>query len=225
MPTTHLPPLRPIDPLLLKAEQQPTANREPVKVRLLGWLATQAALTILIGLFLSVNIGHSMSPTFSNFTVGVKVPDGMISQPKRGDIVTLRSNGQRFWWLNKRIVGLPGETISISHGQVIINGTPLSEPYLADGVSTASLVPVKKPALYLDAVKAGCSNHRNMYSPSPHDPKLRIWECQLAPDHVFVLGDNREHSFDSRQMGPIHTSKIESRTVFTLYPFHQLGAI
>jgi signal peptidase I len=74
--------------------------------------------------------GPSMFPTYQ---------DGQINfmnrfaytwhEPQRGDIVGIRFSGPHTMYV-KRIVGLPGESISFNHGACCINGVPLSEPYL-----------------------------------------------------------------------------------------------
>jgi signal peptidase I len=54
------------------------------------------------------------------------------ASPKRGDIVLFNVSGERI----QRIIGLPGETITIANGSVAANGATLSEPYLAPGSTT-----------------------------------------------------------------------------------------
>lgn len=91
------------------------------------------------------------------------------SEPERGDIISFYSSEDTEYsdmaWV-KRVIGLPGETVTIVEGKVFINGseTPLDEPYLSsDYVPTGDFGPYVVPE--------GC---------------------------YFVLGDNRDNSFDSR---------------------------
>ncbi len=90
--------------------------------------------------------------------------------------------------LIKRVVGLPGETISAADGHVVIDGRVVLEPYLADGVRTEDFGPIEIPA-----------------------------------GHVFVLGDNRGNSHDSRftDIGPIDVDTIVGRAIARIWPPHR----
>jgi signal peptidase I len=85
--------------------------------------------------------------------------------------------------LIKRVLGLPGETISAQDGQVVVDGRRIIEPYLPDGVVTGDFGPVEVP-----------------------------------PGHVFVLGDNRSSSADSRVIGPVAVDTIAGRAVARIWP-------
>jgi signal peptidase I len=74
--------------------------------------------------------GSSMEPT-------LKQGDRVAGYPvwrdlQRGDIVVFTSPDSNKYTMISRIIGLPGETIEVEHGQVIINGVPLNEPYIAE---------------------------------------------------------------------------------------------
>jgi signal peptidase I len=99
--------------------------------------------------------------------------------------------------LVKRVVALPGETVSIHDDHVYINGKQLAEPYLA---KDTTIVPVV----------AGCS-----FPGSYRVPK----------GYVFVMGDNRTVSFDSRCFGPIPESLIVGRAFVRLWPLGRLAAL
>jgi len=76
--------------------------------------------------------GFSMFPTYKDGQVNaVNRLAYMFHEPRRGDVVAIRYSGPHMM-LMKRIVGLPGETISFRHGYVVINGRQLDEPYLKE---------------------------------------------------------------------------------------------
>jgi signal peptidase I len=100
--------------------------------------------------------------------------------------------------LVKRVIGLPGETISLSGGQVYINAKLLSEPWL--------------PASEQRSTTAGPS--RLPYA--LHQP------YRVPADDVFVMGDNRGDSCDSRYWGPIPESSIVGKVDVRIWPVWRL---
>jgi signal peptidase I len=85
--------------------------------------------------------------------------------------------------LIKRVIGLPGETITISDDHVFVDGVAISEPYLADDVVM------------------------------PDDGPFTVGE-----DEVFVMGDNREFSFDSRRFGTVPYDDLVGRAFVIIWP-------
>jgi signal peptidase I len=100
--------------------------------------------------------------------------------------------------LIKRVVGLPGEEVTITGGHVEIDGRPLEEPYLADPARTEPIGPVTCP---------------------PDDP------CVIPDGQVWVMGDNRDHSEDSRWFGPIPESTIVGRASARIWPLNRLDGL
>lgn len=105
--------------------------------------------------------------------------------------------------LIKRVVGLPGDSVVISGGTVSINGQVLSEPYLPAGTQTmAAPGSVKWP-------------HRC----STTDP------CVVPTGSVWVMGDNRSNSKDSRYIGPIREDAIIGRAFVIVWPTSRVGGL
>ena len=206
--------LRPIDPLLLKADLPRGVEYVEIETTFLSKIAKLFVVSALVFLFGAVNIGSSMNPTFGNFHLGFKIPTELTGGIGHSDVVLVSVEGRDFPWLNKRVVAVGGDTITFSQGEVILNGKVLDEPYLADGEKTWARVPILASSKYATQLKAGCLNYGNMNRRLETSPYVRVWECELAENYLFVLGDNRDHSFDSRQMGPVHVSQIVAQTVF-----------
>jgi signal peptidase I len=151
---------------------------------------------------------ESMKPTLN---VGDRVLVNKVSyrlhDVNRGDIVVFETppkakdaNGE-IKDLVKRVIALPGESFSTQSGGVLINGRPLKEPYLQQGVQTCA--PNTGPS---------CSNGEG-----------DIPATKIPAGDVLVLGDNRPASKDSRFFGPIKESSIVGRVFLRIWPLNDLG--
>jgi signal peptidase I len=124
----------------------------------------------------------------------------------RGDIVVFKRpplETQDFPDLVKRVIGLPGESISTKDGHVYINGKVLNEPWLPSG-----------PQSYTGALPDDQYPQFNMPGP-----------VKIPADNYFVMGDNRTDSEDSRFFGPIPGSLIVGRAVAVVWPLSQAKGI
>jgi signal peptidase I len=144
--------------------------------------------------------GRSMQPNIENGThvlintlsYGVAIGPLVLARTpiNRGDIVAFeRGHGDDAKILLKRVVALPGETVAVSNGAVIVQGQPLHETY--------DLLP----------------DHSLMKGVS------------VPAGMVFVLGDNRAESDDSRSFGPIPQSSIIGKAVFVIWPIGHVKRI
>jgi signal peptidase I len=101
--------------------------------------------------------------------------------------------------LVKRVIGLPGETISLSDGNVYIDGHFLPEPWLS-----------------------AASRHATYAGPSAA-PYALHHPYKIPAGDVFVMGDNRTESCDSRYWGPVRESTIVGKVDFRIWPLSRLG--
>ncbi|HEX6976873.1 MAG TPA: signal peptidase I [Patescibacteria group bacterium] len=117
------------------------------------------------------------------------------SPVKRGDIVIFSAPDFPDEDRISRIIGLPGEYISIRQGKVYINGNPLSEPYLTSGTTTGS-------------------------------GRFITDKDVLIPNlHYVVLGDQRQHSFDSRFYGFVGAGSIKETVFYIYWPLNRMRSI
>lgn len=101
--------------------------------------------------------------------------------------------------LVKRVIGLPGETISLSGGNVFINGRPLAQPWLS-------------------------ASQRGRTYPGPSPEPYALHHPFLIPSgDVYVMGDNRTLSCDSRYWGPISESTIVGKVDLRIWPLSRVG--
>jgi len=132
----------------------------------------------------------------------------------RGDIVVFRRpplEEQDYPDLVKRVIGLPGESISTQNGQVYINCpgqvfarcTPLKEPWLPGGASS-----------YTGALPG--DQHPQFNMPGP---------VTVPAGEYFVMGDNRTDSEDSRYFGPIAKSLIVGRAEAVVWPLSHVKGV
>jgi signal peptidase I len=156
--------------------------------------------TLLVGDFLLVN-------------KQVFAPEGRISdhllpyrQVQRGDIIVFH-HPEPHPYLVKRVVGVPGDRIRIEDGRVSVNGVVLDEPY-------AAFEPAA-PNQFRDNFPA------SVYTDPEVDPEwwrqmqklTRNGELVVPVNDYFVLGDNRNHSYDSRSWGFVPRESIIARPV------------
>ncbi|MCL2357775.1 MAG: signal peptidase I [Defluviitaleaceae bacterium] len=121
----------------------------------------------------------------------------MFSEPQRGDIIVFRGEEQL---LVKRVIGLPGETVSIYDWRVYIDGEQLEEGYTRSAFDT-------RPSV------------------APHRQFPLAEEYITIPDgHFFVLGDNRDYSHDSRSWADpfVPEGTILGRALFLYWPRIQI---
>ena len=113
--------------------------------------------------------------------------------PQRGDIVVLNPPiVHRTQPYIKRVIGLPGETVSFRDGYVYIDGKQLDEPYIGGPITDCNVA---------DGCRAG----------------------QVPDGYVFVLGDNRDNSADSRSFGFVPIDDIIGKAWFANWPLDRIG--
>ena len=131
------------------------------------------------------------------------------SSVHRGDIIVFRRPEPPTDVLIKRVVGLPGDLISVHDGHLFVNGVERHEPYVdkIDGVT--------EPTDPADPYASG----------QPDAPWSLDQPFRVPAGHYFVMGDNRTDSSDSRYWGTVPRRAIIGRAFFTYWPLGRIGGL
>jgi signal peptidase I len=118
------------------------------------------------------------------------------AMPKRGDVVVFRWPGDRSQVWVKRVVGLPGDRIQIRQGQLFINDHPA--PLKPDGIGAVeddngTSEPAQR---FVETLPGGVSH--TIFKTADHGRLDDTPEVMVPNDRLFVMGDNRDNSADSR---------------------------
>jgi signal peptidase I len=156
-------------------------------------------LILLIMQFIKPTIvrEHSMEDTLNpDDYIFLNKQAYVVRDIKRGDVVVFNTDlvteDGVMKKLIKRVIALPGDTVSIHDGGVYIDGNMIDEPYTKGHVTEGTMEEVRVPA-----------------------------------NRMFLLGDNRQHSIDSRDpsIGFVSMNKLVGRAVFRLFPLSGVGFV
>lgn len=141
--------------------------------------------------------GSSMYPNFhdNDYLLTEKV-SYYLNEPERGDVVVFKSPINNEQDYIKRIIAVPKDIIKISQGKIYLNNQELKEPYLPNNTYTL-------PGSFLTENK----------------------EIEVPENSYIVIGDNRNHSSDSREWGFVKKENIIGRSFFRYWPVNKLGLI
>lgn len=184
---------------------------------ILGFIKVFVVSAIVILLFVNfvahpVRVdGRSMYPTLKDGEFGFTNVGGvLLNGVKRGDIVvvTMEEKGQKTHWV-KRVIGMPGDTISCVNDIVFINGKVLDETQ------------------YIDPdYRQSCVDQFSYFNKVPNADNTDVQdfeEVKLGDDEYYVMGDNRPYSKDSRYVGPVKKSQLFAKKMLVLLPISDIG--
>ena len=142
--------------------------------------------------------GHSMDPTLNDRDM--LFLQCIAYEPKQGDVVVLHKDfGDVETPIVKRVIAVGGQTVEIDYdtGTVYVDGQPLEEDYIME--------PMVRP----------------------ESPYLQGTYWEVPEGSVFVMGDNRNNSSDSRdsRLGPVDTRYVLGRAICTVLPFQHIGLV
>ena len=205
------------------AKEEAIAWAKAIGAALLIWIVLRSFLveafripsasmenTLLIGDFLFVNkavFGGELEIPLTGIHC-CRLPS--FATPQRQDVVIFRSVEDSTPDLNivKRVIGTPGDTLQMVHDTVIRNGQRLDEPY---ALHTA-LAPVPDEEFRLQLIKAWQLPQYVGRDPQRYRPTTHDWgPIVVPPQHYFMMGDNRDESYDSRFWGFLPRPNIRGR--------------
>jgi len=116
--------------------------------------------------------------------------------PKRGDVVVFRWPGDRSQVWVKRVIGLPGDRIAVHRGQVWIDGAPVGVRPSGEGQVEVGDGRAVSAVRYIETLPGGYEH--SIFKMLPRAAYDDMAEVVVPPSHLFVMGDNRDNSSDSR---------------------------
>lgn len=141
--------------------------------------------------------GSSMFPTFKDkeYLLTDKVTY-KTRAPKDGDVIVFKAPINENFDFIKRVLATPGQTVSVKGGKVYVDGKMVDEFYLPSSYTTS-------PGQFL------------------HEGEVYT----VPANNVFAMGDNRDHSSDSRDWGPVPYANIIGRVFFRYWPVKAVGIV
>jgi signal peptidase I len=167
--------------------------------------------TLLIGDFLFVN----------KLLYGAEVPLihkrlPAVREPRRGDILVFDTVEEEGLKVDKRLIGIPGDTLSMENGQLFRNGKQVEEPWVIRTDPNANADPLQREQMrhwQVTHLVAGVKA-------DSYHPDLNNWgPIVVPPDSFFMMGDNRDGSYDGRYWGFLPRVNVRGRPLLVYYSF------
>jgi signal peptidase I len=159
--------------------------------------------TILVGDRILVNkLAYDLKVPFTTWHIAEW------DNPQRGDIVVFFSpkDGTR---LVKRVIGLPGDTVELRNDRLLINGQPIDYTTLEPQIPGQLSGPECTHGIF---ATEQLPRHAHAVMAIDGIPAMRSFGPVHVPDgHYFMMGDNRDNSFDSRYFGTVDRGQIVGR--------------
>lgn len=186
--------------------------------------------TLYIGDFILVN----------KYTYGVRLPVVNtkilnVGSPERGDVMVFRYPMDESMDYIKRVVGLPGDTVSYINKEIRINGEPVKQTLVGDWVDPFSLVTLSERTEKLGEHEHRLAVDTRYPAALRGEPYPRVgnscryysngFVCKVPEGQYFVMGDNRDNSEDSRYWGFVTDDQIVGKAVLIWANFADMSRV
>jgi signal peptidase I len=178
------------------------------------WPSGSMERTLLIGDFLFVNkaLYGAEIPVVHRRLPGLRDPELL-------DVIVFKSVDDPRLTVVKRIIGTPGDTLAMRANQLYRNGILADEPYVVR--SGAADEDVFDPRM-----RAWQLSHYTGPDPRTYRPTLKNWgPIVVPPDSFFVMGDNRDDSYDSRYWGLLGRDRIRGSPFLVYFSYDRNGRL
>jgi signal peptidase I len=166
--------------------------------------------TLLVGDFLFVNkaLYGAEVPIIHAYLPAVR-------EPVRNDILVFDSVEEEGLKVVKRLIGMPGDTLSMEAGQLYRDGHRVDEPYALHGDPQRSEDPVQRAKMREWQIPHLVHRDTATYQPDLHD-----WgPIVVPPDSFFMMGDNRDSSYDGRYWGFLPRKNVRGRPLVVYFSY------
>lgn len=166
--------------------------------------------TLLIGDFLFVNkaLYGAEVPL-----IGARLP--AVREPHRNDILVFDSVEDKGLKVVKRLIGMPGDTLSMENGELFRNGGRINEPYAVRSDPTRSEDPIQRAKM-----REWQLPHLVNRDEATYQPDLQEWgPIVVPPDSFFMMGDNRDSSYDGRYWGFLPRANVRGRPLVVYFSY------
>lgn len=195
-----------------------TLREEPDQPRR-GFTLREAAETVGLTLLIFLVVHFSIQPyrvDGPSMQPGLRTDDLLLvnlltydfGPPQRGDVVVIHPPNDVTENFVKRLIGIPGDVITLTQHTTAVNGKVLDEPYIA-------AEPDGNGENFLGGIGVPCPDPGVLVDPET---------CQivLGPNQYWVMGDNRQDSTDSRVFGIVQRSLIIGKAQVVIFPLNAI---
>jgi signal peptidase I len=166
--------------------------------------------TLLIGDFLFVN-----KALYGAEVPLIKSRLPAVREPERNDILVFDSVEEPGLKVVKRLIGMPGDTLSMREGQLYRNGIRVDEPYAVHADPGRSEDPIQRAKM-----REWQLPHLVRSDSGSYQPDLQDWgPIVVPPDSFFMMGDNRDSSYDGRYWGFLPRENVRGRPLVVYFSY------